>query len=1711
MPPHTPARSPLHDIRPSSAQPPGLAHSLFEARVALAPDGLAVVAGGDTLTYRELDARANRLAHQLQALGVGPEERVALAMERTPEWVVALLAVLKSGGAYLPLDLGYPSARLAWMLERARPRVVLTRAVWRERLPDVDASFICLDGVAEDVARWPSEPPASGVTPEHLAYIIFTSGSTGRPKGVLLEHGGLSQVLGAVVEAHGVRPGHRVLQFASAGFDASVCEVLSTLAAGATLHLALRESLLPGPRLHALLREEAITTVTLVPSVLAQLEPEGLDALETVISAGEALPPELARRWKPGRRLLNAYGPTEATICATVDTDVDVERPSIGSPLPGVSVAVLDATGQPVPAGEPGELCVGGVGLARGYLDRPELTAERFVPDAFSAEPGARLYRTGDRVRALPDGRLEFLGRFDSQVKVRGVRIELGEVEAVLSQLPGVRQAVVVPREDAPGERRLVAYVVPEGAPSSVAPIDAAGLSAEHLRARLRERLPEPMVPSAFVVLEALPLTAHGKLDRAALPAPEAARDFTAPNTPTEARLARLWSELFRHARPGIHDDFFLLGGHSLLAGRLIARLRETESVDLPLSAVFEHPTVARLAHFLDTRAERAPDFAPPPLLRGPREDALPLSFQQEQVWFLLQLAPDNLAYNAQMILRLQGALGVPVLERALAEIIRRHEGLRTTYPARDGHPVQDIHAPWEVRLPVVDLGGEADAEGAAKRRIAEEVRRTFDVTRLPLVRWTLLRLANEEHVLLHVEHHFVHDGWSAAVFLRELKALYSAFVVGQPSPLPELPIQFADFAAWQRRWQGSPAMEASLAYWRRRLSPLPPPVELPTDRPRSRVPSSRGGELRTELPEALRRELKALCRSQGVTLFMALRATFVALLHRYTGLEDVCVATTVANRRTPELETLIGMMVNTVLLRTDASGDPTFVELLRRVRAVDLEAHAHADVPLVELVRELQPERDAGRMPLFQVMFSFHDSPVPQLEFGGLRGTTVPIGNGSAKFDLNVIVIPEGEQRAGTGAPEDGPVAIRWEYSADLFEQDTVARLAGHFHRLLEAVATSPDSRLSALPLLTEEERRQVLVDWSGPETAALPEPAGLHSAFETWARRTPGAVAVTSGGRTLTYAELDRRAERLARRLVRLGVGPEVRVGLCVERSVDMLVGLLGVLKAGGAYVPLDPGFPPERLAFMSRDAGTPVLVTQAALLPRLRAGDSVRTVCLDSDASELEREDATPAHRTVDPVSTAYVLYTSGSTGTPKGVQVPHGAVARFLAAMAVHPGLTSEDVLVAVTTLSFDIAVLELFLPLSVGARVVVASRDEATDGSRLGALLDACGATAMQATPSTWRLLLESGWKGRRLKALCGGEALPRELATELRARGGEVWNLYGPTETTVWSTVHAVASAPDEGPVPIGRPIPGTRAYVLDTRRLPVPPGVPGELYLGGEGVARGYLGRPDATAERFVPDTFSGRQGARLYRTGDRTRWRADGTLEFLGRVDQQVKLRGYRIEPGEVEGVLCQHSGVREAVTVVREDSPGDRRLVAYVVPSLPAGESSLAAADLRTFVQQRLPEYMVPAAYVLLPALPLTPNGKVDRRALPAPGRDSLAPTSTYVAPRTPDEERLASLWAELLRVERPGIHDDFFALGGHSLLAARLVSRVRAELQVGLTVRHVFDHPTVARLAEALAAQRSRPSDADVIQRAELPVDAAHLSDDEVNLLLGIDDL
>ncbi|MCY1081727.1 non-ribosomal peptide synthetase [Archangium lansingense] len=1696
------------------------AHSLFETQMARAPDAVAVTYDAESLTYRELDQRANRLAHHLVALGVEPEARVALALERTPEWVVGLLGILKAGGTYVPLELAYPRARLARVLEDARPHVVVTHTAHRGRLPAVEAPTVCLDAAASELARRPSEAPAVQVTPEHLAYVIFTSGSTGRPKGVQLAHRGLVHVLRGVIEAHGVVPGQRVLQFASAGFDASVCEVLSTLAAGAGLCLAPREAMLPGPRLHALLREQAITTVTLVPSVLAQLEPQGLPALKTLISVGEALPPELARRWKPGRRLLNAYGPTEATICATVEDAVDVERPSIGRPLPGVGVHVLDERLERVPSGAPGELYVGGIGVARGYLGQPGLTAERFVPDPFIGELGARMYRTGDKVRALPDGRLEFLGRIDSQVKVRGVRIELGEVEAALARHPSVRQAAVVLRTEASGDTRLVAYVVPAG---DIAP------SPETLRTFLREQLPEPMLPSAYGVLAALPLTPHGKLDAQALPeltpstGPE---DATPPRTPREARLVQLWAELFHRERVGLHEDFFLLGGHSLLAGQLLARLRETEGVELPLAALFEHPTVGRLASLIDEREGQAPSApALPPLVRVPRDGTAPLSFQQEQVWFVHELSPGNLAYNAQMVLRLRGALDVPALERALAEIIRRHESLRTTFPTRDGHPVQEVHPPWDVHVPVMDLRGEADVEGAAKRRLAEEVRRPFDFTRLPLVRWTLLRLGTEEHVLVHVEHHFVHDGWSAAVFLRELKALYPAFLEGRASPLPELAFQFADFAAWQRSWLRGPVLEQQLAYWRQKLEPLPPPVELPADRPRPRTPSHQGGELRTELPEPLRRALKTLGREQGVTFFMALRAAFVALLHRYTGLEDVCIATTVANRRAPEVEPLIGMMVNTVLLRTDAGGDPTFTELLRRVRTVDLEAHAHADVPLMSLVRELRPERDGGPSPLFQVMFSFHDSPVPELDFGGLRGSTVPIGNGSSKCDLNIIVIPEGEQRAGTGAPEDGPVSIRWEYSADLFDHETVARLAACYHRLLEAVAAAPLTRLSELPLLSEEERHRVLVAWNGSRPEPLPSDMGLHSAFQAQARRMPRAVAVECGGRTLTYGELEQRAGQLARHLKRLGVGPEVAVGLCVERSVEMVVGLLGILEAGGAYVPLDPGFPEERLEFMRRDTGMPVLVTQAALLPRL-ASDGMCTVCLDSDGPALALEDEAPLHQAVQPESAAYILYTSGSTGRPKGVMVPHRTGARFLAAMKEQPGLSSEDVLVAVTTLSFDIAVLELLLPLSVGARVVVAGREEATDGARLGALLEASGATVLQATPSTWRLLEESGWKGRRLKALSGGEALPRELAARLLERCGEVWNLYGPTETTVWSTVHAVTSKED-GPVSIGRPIGGTRVYVLDARMQPVPTGVPGELYIGGEGVARGYLGRPELTAERFVPDAFSGDPGARLYRTGDRVRWHSNGTLAYEGRTDQQVKLRGHRIELGEVEEALRRHPSVRETVAVVREDTPGDRRLVAYVVPTpptppnspLPLGEGrgegiellGLNPEALRTWLKQTLPEYMVPSAFVPLEALPLTPNGKVDRRALPAPGREALGSARTYEAPRTPDETWLADRWAELLGLERVGVHDDFFSLGGHSLLAARLVSRLRAEQQVALSVRHVFDQPTVAQLAEALAAARARPPDTESIRRTELPVDPAQLSDDEVNVLLGIEDL
>ncbi|HEX8272004.1 MAG TPA: non-ribosomal peptide synthase/polyketide synthase, partial [Longimicrobiaceae bacterium] len=1515
----------------------GCIHELFVEQARRTPDAVAVVHRGASTTYAELDRASGRLAHALRRRGVGPEARVGVLLRRTPAALVALLGVLRAGGAYVPLDPELPADRVAFMLEEAGARVVVTESALRGRIAG-GVDVLALDDEAAGLAREPADAPATGVGPDNLCYLIFTSGSTGRPKGVAVQHRGAVVFLRFMRDVVPAEERASVLGATSLSFDVSVAEVFGTLCWGGKLVLVDNALELPS------VADQEVRLVVAVPTVAAELARQGAVPRSVVAFnlAGEALPAELAGALYAldhVRAVRNLYGPTEATVYATwsaVPRGSDSVR--IGRPVPGSRAYVLDGRLAPQPVGVPGELYLAGEGLARGYAGRPELTAKRFLPDPFGP-PGSRMYRVMDRARWRPDGELEYLGRVDRQVKVRGFRVEPGEIEAALERHEGVREAVVVAREDAPGDARLAAYLVPEG---SGAP------SAEELRAHLSGWLPGYMLPAAFVPIERLPLGVGGKVDRRALPAPqwEAGAAYAAPRTPLEAVLAGVFAGVLGREGVGVHDGFFELGGHSLLATRVVSRLREALGVELPLRALFEAPTVAALAGRVEAAlgAERS---AAERIPRRADDGPAPLSFAQQRLWFIHQLDPASSAYNMPFALRLRGALDARALRRSLTELARRHEAVRTVFAERAGQAVQVVLPAAPVPLPVLDLSGlprESRAAEAA-RRVAEEGRRPFDLARGPLLRVLLARTAEEEWTLCLTMHHVASDGWSMGVLTREVSALYTAYSRGEASPLPEPELQYADFAAWQRRWLAGERLDAQLGYWRERLDGAPPLLELPTDHPRRGAPGATETGRPFALSPELTRGLRELGRRENATLFMTLLAAWQTLLGRWAGQDDVVVGSAIAGRTRAELEGLIGFFVNSLVLRADLSGDPGFRGLLGRVRETTLGAFAHQDLPFERLVEELAPERSLLHNPLFQVMFALQNQERGTVALGGLEAETLAGGDTGAKFDLGVSLWEDGERIVG-----------RIDYRTDLFEGSTVERMAEHFRVLLEAAVADPDRRVRALPLVPAAELERVVARWSGTGAPAAPERC-VHELFAAQAAAMPGAVALAHAGGSLTYAELDRRADRLAHLLARRGVGPDARVGICAERSPEMVVGLLAILKAGGAYLPLDPQYPAERLRYMLADAGARVLLTRDGLRDRFAgfAGD----VVLLGDAAH-EEGSALSHSRTFalphppSPDSLAYVIYTSGSTGRPKATEVPHRAIPGFFRG-ADYARWDESTVVLQHSSPSWDALTLELWPALLTGGRVVLYP-GRTPEPALLGEQVRAHGVTTLWLTSSYFDLVVDTCPEilaGVR-QLMVGGEALSvRHVRRALELHPGlRLVNGYGPSECTVFAACHPVPADFDAHAVPIGRPVGDRRVYVLDRDLGPAPMGVPGELCVGGPAVARGYRGRPELTAERFVPDPFSGSAGARMYRTGDRARWRADGELEFLGRIDAQVKLRGFRIEPGEVEAVLEEHPGVRDAAVLVREGGsgdPGDRRLVAYVVPA--AGEGGAAAEEIRS----------------------------------------------------------------------------------------------------------------------------------------------------------------
>ncbi|MCY1033947.1 non-ribosomal peptide synthase/polyketide synthase [Corallococcus sp. BB11-1] len=1650
-------------------------HALFEAQAARTPEAVAVEFQGRTLTYAALDRRANQLAWHLRKGGLAPGARVALCLERSLELPVAVLGILKAGAAYVPLDPEAPLERQAFFLEDTGAAWVLTSEAMKQHLPATAPRRLLLDAEAALLDAEPDTAPESPLGADALAYVLYTSGTTGRPKGVCVPHRAIVRlVMGTDFARFG--PDEVFLQLAPLAFDASTFELWGCLLHGGRLVLAEPKAT-SLEELGRTLDAHHVTTLWLTSALFEQLaatEPEALARVRQVLAGGDVLNPVRVREHVArAGRLVNGYGPTEGTTFTTchVMTDADaVETPvSIGRPIANTRVYVLDEHLRPVPPGVPGELYVAGDGLAWGYLQRPALTAERFLPDAFSDAPGARMYRAGDRARWRADGTLQFLGRRDAQVKLRGFRVEPGEIEAVLLGHASVREAVVLARDDMPGGRALVAYVVPR---ATTAPAQAGApalLDVTALRGWLRERLPGYMVPSAIVLRASLPVTRNGKVDRRALPAPEvqgAEDGFVQPRTDTEARLATLWNELLGTKDTGAEDDFFDRGGHSLLATQLLSRIRATFAVEPRLQDLFEARTLEAQAAMLDATLARAVQLQAPPLRPMPRHGNLPLSFAQQRLWFLDQYQPGLPIYNIPAAMRLHGALDVTALERAFTELVRRHEALRTTFTTHAGTPVQVIAPASAFPLPVEELGTlpAKEREVAARRLAEEEARRPFDLARGPLLRARLLRLTQSEHVLLVTMHHIVSDGWSMALFVREMISRYAATLSGQPLALSPLPVQYADYAVWQRDWLQGDVLEAQLDYWRNQLAGAPASLALPTDRPRSPGSRQPGSSFQLRFPRKLAQDLTALCQQEGATLFMGLLAGFQAVLSRWAEQDDVSVGAPIAGRTRRETEGLIGFFVNTLVLRTRLGGDPTFRELLGRVKRVTLNAYDHQDVPFEKLVEVLQPKRQVEGTPFFQVSLVMLNTPAVELSLPGMRIEPLPVDAGTAMFDLSLTLTEKPEALEGTV-----------EYRTDLYDRDTIERLMGHLRVFLEDAAAHPQRRLSELSLLTEAERRQVLDGWTRAR-ADFPRDTSVHALFEAQVRKTPDAVAVEHDGRTVTYRELDARAAGLARRLRALGIPTGARVALLLERSHALPVALLGALKAGATYVPLDASAPPERLAFQLEDAGVTALLTE----PRLRDRRPAFTGRVVDVGADLEATPEGAPLPDVPPELPAYVLYTSGSTGQPKGVLISHRALANHATWLGTTFALGAGDRQLQLAAPGFDASAAEVFSTLLSGATLVLAPPDAQRDSALLADTLSRQRITVLQAVPSVLRFLaVEPAFaKATHLRLLfCGGEALTPDLAARLRSVSPAVQlvNAYGPTEATIDATWSAVTGEESGMTVPIGRPVANAEAYVLDAALRPVPVGIPGELHLGGVPLAHGYLGRPALTAERFIPHPFATEPGARLYRSGDRARWLADGRLQFLGRLDHQVKLRGLRVEPGEVEAALVLHPGVREAAVVVHDGAAHGPVLVAYVVSRTPP---PVEAEALRAFLRRTLPEALVPSAFVALETLPRTTSGKLDRRALPAP--DLQRADLAVVAPRTDTEVRLAALWRDVLKQDDVGATDDFFARGGHSLLATQLLSRIRAAFQVELPLQALFEAPTLEGLAARIDAGTSSDS-------------------------------
>ncbi|WP_414575248.1 amino acid adenylation domain-containing protein [Anabaena sp. CCY 9402-a] len=1649
----------------TQAYPNQCIHQLFEAQVERTADAIALVFGEECLTYRELNSKANQLAHYLQQLGVKPETTVGICLERSPEMLIGILGVLKAGGVYLPLDPTYPDERVRWILGDAQVRVLLVHAETQRRRGEFER-VVCWEGDGQAIALQSIENPISDVTAESLAYVIYTSGSTGKPKGVMIEQRSLTNLITALQQQLGICSTDYWLAITTIAFDIAALELFLPLIVGARVILTPQTALVDPSQIAAIIEQQQITVMQATPATWRLLIAHGWEGKADlkILCGGEALDKSLAQQLlSSAQEVWNLYGPTETTIWSAAQKLIPDEPVTIGHPIANTQFYILDQHLQPVPIGVPGELYIGGAGVARGYLNRPELTAEKFLlktPPLCLFAPTLRerqgrmrekkiipLYKTGDRARYLPDGTIEYLGRLDNQVKIRGFRIELGEIEALLSQYPQVQAAVVVVTEDTTEDKRLVAYIVSQNPEIT------------DLRQYLAKHLPDYMIPSQFITLDALPLTPNGKVDRRALPKPQfqTSSQTIAPRTPTEELLLNIWQNILNLNSVGITDNFFTLGGHSLLVIRLVSQIQQVFGVDISLRKIFEKPTIAELATLINSSRLNTSLSNAIPVRES--TDKILLSFAQQRLWMLAQIEPENPSYNVAAALRLTGDVNVDILTQSLQEIIQRHEVLRASFLNVDGQWIAVIIPEININIPVVYLNflPPSQQQKLVQQLAQEESQQPFNLEIIPLLRAKLLYLNTHEYILLLTMHHIITDGWSINVFAQEMASIYQAFSQGQPSPLTPLKIQYADFAAWQRSQNDK--FNYQLEYWRQQLESTPELLELPTDYPRPAIQTFRGQRYSFTISGELTEKIKHLGQETQTTLFMVMFSALSILLHRYSQQEKIVIGSPVANRHYPGTEGLIGFFVNTFALLISLEDNPTVAELLPRVREMVLSAYSHQDVPFEQVVEELELVRSLSYSPLFQVMLVVENAPTQPIEIPGLRWSPLEIDGGTAKFDITLMI-----------AETDAGLQGKWEYNCDLFTETTIQHFTEHFQNILLGMTSEPSQNISDLPLMSGGELQQIISFGTSPTN---PITHCIQELFEQQVAKFGDEIAVICNHQKLTYSELNTKANQLAYHLKLLGIQPEIAVGICVHRSLDFIICILAILKAGCFYVPLDPTYPQERLAFLIEDAQIQVLLTQQQHIPQL---PDLPIFCFDTDTANLTQHPTTNPVNQTTPENLAYVMYTSGSTGVPKGVCIPHRGVVRLVKDCN-YINLSADETLLQAAPIAFDASTFEIWGALLNGSHLVILSSQQPTLAD-IGQAITQHQITTLWLTAGLFHLMVDEHLESLKpvKQLIAGGDILSAVHINKLLQAYPEcrVINGYGPTENTTFTCCHSVTDICEGNTVPIGRPINNTQVYILDKHLNPLPVGVPGELYIAGDGLAHGYLNQPDLTTERFINQQLilsevvrgaSRREGSTvstLYKTGDRARYLPDGTIEYLGRLDNQVKIRGFRIELGEIEAVLNQHPAIKECVVIARQ-----QQLIAYFIPS------DTTANNLREFLQQRLPDYLIPHFFVALETLPLTVNGKVDRQKLTAPEITSF-PDGTVA--RTDIEAKLVAVWLSVLNVSQVGIYDNFFALGGDSILAIQLISKAnQAGLQ--LTPKQLFQYQTIAELAAVVTPDKS----------------------------------